>query len=110
MTTRNKNAHTAGKLQSLDGALVCDKLTEYGNFIIADCERERTQEDDANLRRLALCWNSHDALVAALESLLADHRAMRREHFARKGKTEIQELPIQIHVQSVIDAAKAKGE
>lgn len=47
-------------------------------------------------------------LMTALENLLADHRAMRREFFARRGKYELQDLPVQIHAAQVL--SKTKGE
>jgi len=63
--------HTPGPLQALDGALLCKDVNQYGNFIVADCCRERTPEDNANLERLALAWNCHDELLEALRDLLA---------------------------------------
>jgi len=46
------------------------------------------------------------SLLAALEILLADHKAMRRERFARVGKHDIQPLPIQIYAEDAIAYAK----
>lgn len=35
-------------------------------------DNARAEEHEANAARLALCWNSHDGLVKALRSILAD--------------------------------------
>lgn len=51
----------------MDGAILSDQINDYSNFIIADCNRERTSQDEANLRLIARAVNSHATLVAALE-------------------------------------------
>ena len=41
-----------------DGAILSDVINDYGNFIIADCRRERTPQDDANLALIVRAVNS----------------------------------------------------
>ena len=69
MTTQSKKQAkwTPGKLKVSLGALVCEKINKYGNWIVAVCQREPTDEDEANLERLALCWNTHEQLLEACQ-------------------------------------------
>jgi len=45
--------HTPGPWEVLDGAIVSKQVNAYGNFIVVNCERERTEEDAANLDLIA---------------------------------------------------------
>ncbi len=56
--------HTKGPWKVMDRAILSDKLNAYGNWIIAECNRELTDEDTANL-----------TLVAACPDLLEEHKA-----------------------------------
>lgn len=58
------SAHTPGNWYALYGAVISDKLNDYGNFVITACQRELTDQDKANLR-----------LIAAAPELLALVRA-----------------------------------
>jgi hypothetical protein len=66
--------HTRGQCR-VDGRLVF-----IGETIIARCSEPHPQRyetpqhwtQEANATRLALCWNAHDALLAALHQLEAD--------------------------------------
>lgn len=48
--------HTPGPWQILDGAILCDKVNQYGNFHIASFSRgdeQITDEDKANAKLIA---------------------------------------------------------
>lgn len=60
-------SHIPTPYQVLGGAIVSDKLNEYGNWIVVSCERERTPQDEATLQFIKRACNSHAALVEALE-------------------------------------------
>jgi hypothetical protein len=75
--------HTQGKMEAdefsltlpsprnngryLEIAYCSDAEDAKGNPVISDSERK------ANASRLALCWNMHDELIAALESVIDCH-------------------------------------
>lgn len=71
MKTQNQSAstaqHTAGPWEVSDGAVLSKGLNQYGNWIIASCQRERTEEDEANLRLIAAA----PELLAACQGLFA---------------------------------------
>jgi hypothetical protein len=47
------SAHTPGPWRVVDGAILSDQINTYGNWIVAGIERDRTDEDEANLRLIA---------------------------------------------------------
>jgi hypothetical protein len=48
-----KATHTPGPWSVLDGAIVSEKLNDYGNFIVCAIQRELTEQDRANLSLIA---------------------------------------------------------
>lgn len=60
-------AHTPTPYAVSDGAILSDKLNDYGNFIAADCRRERTPQDEATLQFIVRACNAHAGLCAAVE-------------------------------------------
>lgn len=62
-------AHTPTPYRVLDGAITCEQVNDYGNFIVVSCDRERTAQDDATLAFIVRACNSHDALVEAAATL-----------------------------------------
>lgn len=67
--------HTPGKLQlSPDGIgipLIDD--SEQVVTLVPVSVKRTPQAEWANATRLALCWNTHDELVAALEEVIGEH-------------------------------------
>ena len=59
--------HTKGKWKALDGAILSEEINNYGNWIIVTCERERTAEDEANLRLIAAAPELLEALKTIVE-------------------------------------------
>ena len=56
--------HTPGPWKVLDGAVLSEELNAYGNWIVVSCQRERTPQDEANLRLIA----SAPAMLEALQA------------------------------------------
>lgn len=48
-----KASPSPGNWRALDGGVISDELNAYGNFVVVECLRERTSEDDANIVLLA---------------------------------------------------------
>jgi len=108
--------HTFGPLQVSDGALLCKNVNAYGNFIIADCQRERTVEDEVNLKHLAHCWNTHDELLKRLDEIAAmcmgdglDYaRALTEEQPQTQAGLEMCARGIRGLFMTIADKARAK--
>lgn len=56
---------TPGPWEAKNGAVMCPDLNKYGNWIVAACDRERTEEDEANLVLLAAAPDLFDACYNA---------------------------------------------
>jgi hypothetical protein len=61
--------HSPGKWYVSDGAVLSDTINQYGNFIVVDCQRERTPEDEANLQLIAAAPELLEACLKAFEQL-----------------------------------------
>ena len=62
--------HTPGKLHvSHNGKLYGSICGKPLNYDVATPNGYTSLEREANAERLALCWNSHDALLAALTEI-----------------------------------------
>ena len=66
------NTHTAGKLH-VEGCVLLES-----ERMVASCTASYN-DGEANAERLALCWNTHEGLVAALEAMLDDDGLANRE-------------------------------
>ena len=66
-------SYTKGPWKVLDGAILSDKINDYGNWIVASCNRDLTVEDGENLR-----------LIAAAPDLLEACKEL--ESYLRKNK------------------------
>lgn len=65
--------HSEGLWQASDGAILSHTINDYGNFIICSCDRERTEQDEGNLRLAAAApWYRILALIAASGTLTAE--------------------------------------
>jgi len=58
--------HTPGIWTNRDGAIICEHINDYGNFIIITLNRDRTSEDEANLKLMATAPELLKALKVAL--------------------------------------------
>jgi len=101
--------HTQGDLKVCDGALLCPDINNYGNFIVASCERERNAEDDSNLERLALCWNQHDQLIAQRDALLAVVQSIEADYDQTGCSEDIGTVRIALIEQARAAIARATG-
>jgi hypothetical protein len=45
--------HTPGPWQYIDGGILSEKINDYGNFVVASIQRERTPQDESNGRLIA---------------------------------------------------------
>lgn len=59
-------AHTPGPWEVTDEAVLSKDINDYGNWIVADCRRELTDQDRANLRLIAAAPEILDILCRAL--------------------------------------------
>ncbi len=64
-------AHTQGPWKVLDGAIVSEKLTVFGNWIIAGLDRPRTDEDEDNLTLIAAAPMLLEACKSVLDIINA---------------------------------------
>lgn len=64
METQAKSTATPWKV--MDGAILGEMVNEYGNFIVVECRRDRTDQDEANLALICRAVNAHDDLVEAV--------------------------------------------
>lgn len=64
------SGHTPGPWKVMDGAIQCEKLNDYGNFIVVALGRDPTPQDEANLRLMA----ESPALLAMLLKFQAEAR------------------------------------
>ena len=63
-----KQGQVNNQWRVMDGAILSDKINDYGNFIVVSCERERTKQDEDNLNLIAMA----PKLLESLKALLAD--------------------------------------
>lgn len=61
------SAHTKGKLSVLTADRGFILTAKDGMYDVAVVRNIGNEDNAANAARLALCWNTHDQLVAALE-------------------------------------------
>lgn len=61
--------HSPGPWKVMDGAIQCETINDYGNFIVASCDRERTPQDEANLRLAAAAPDLLSAIKEMLKAL-----------------------------------------
>lgn len=77
-TTQNTApAWTPGPWRVSDGAILSDKLNDYGNFIVADCRRELTAQDKASLALIAAAPEMAQTIQDALDWTEGDIEAHR---------------------------------
>jgi hypothetical protein len=95
MTTK----HTPGPWKTSCKAIQCESLNKYGNWILATCEREGNEEEDAaNLRLMAAAPDLLDAL-------------QRLTDWAREHTSPIDNnSPHQLLINAVLVIQKATGE
>jgi hypothetical protein len=101
------NKHTAGPWKVSDGAVLSDKLNAYGNWIVVSCERERTEEDEANLKLIAASPDMLAALKEAVKTLEATCKARKPEANGGLGLANPDEI-VTLHIARAA-IAKAEG-
>lgn len=57
-----------GNWYYLDGAVISDKINEYGNFFIAECRRDGPPQDAYNLRLMAASKDMLEALKSVFKA------------------------------------------
>lgn len=77
--------YTKGKWEVVDGAILAENINDYGNWIIASCERDRTEEDEANLRLIAAAPDLLEACKGVLNTITPSKlKGTIRENFSEQ--------------------------
>lgn len=83
---KNPN-YSAGPWKVVDGAIQSEQINEYGNFIVVSYDRERTAQDEANLRVAA----ASPDMLNAIEKIL-----MSAGYFSGEAEPSLKELTVSI--------------
>lgn len=81
-----KVKHTTNQWRVMDGAILSDKINDYGNFIVVSCERERTAQDDKNLALIAAAPELKEMLSLAV--CYVDNEEVKNQIYRLLGKID----------------------